>query len=185
MWCYGLINSGTGFGSDTQVAYTTARHKKPQEHANWSYVQTQSEGTEGSVKLLFSIYLSFADNKFKAIWSLGKQIVAWRHPFVLGGKLESMLWPGGLVLVLCCNAPRPPCSSDSIDSALPVNAHYNINPAPFGPVTLNTFTLIVTQQAGYATILSWSLYTWGWHTIACRLVLMLVTERETGYVENT
>lgn len=58
------------------------------------------------------------------------------------------------MLVLCCNAPRPPCSSDSIDSALPVNAHCNINPAPFGPVTLNTFTLIVTQRAGYATILT-------------------------------
>ena len=58
------------------------------------------------------------------------------------------------MLVMCCNAPRPPCSFDSIDSALPVNVHCNINRGPSGPVTLNTFTLIVTQRAGYAAILT-------------------------------
>lgn len=58
---------------------------------------------------------------------------------------ESLLWPVGLILVLCCNAPEPPCSSDSIAKALPVHAHYNINPGPFGRVTLNTFSLIVTH----------------------------------------
>ena len=106
-----------------------------------------SEGTKGSVKLLFSI---LADNKFKAIRSLGMQIAAWRHQLIWGGKFwvcsdqEASCW--------CRNASRPPCSSDSIDSALPVNAHYNIN--PFGPVTLNTFTVIVTQRAGYAAILT-------------------------------
>lgn len=84
--------------------------------------------------------------------------------------------------MLCCNASRPPCTSDSIASALPVNAHYNINPGPFGPVTLNTCNLIITQRAGYVAILtlnvaiSWSLYTLGWHTIACSLVLMVATE---------
>lgn len=77
------------------------------------------------------------------------------------------------MLVLCCNAPRPLCISDTTDSALPVNAPSNINPSPLGPVTLNTFTLIVTERAGYVAILtldvaiSRTLYTRGWHTIAC------------------
>lgn len=148
-----------------------------------------SEGTEGSVKLLFSIYLSLADNKLKAITSLGRQIASRRRHFIWGEKFR--VYAHDLVLVLCCNAPRPPCSSDSIDNALPVNARCNISPGPFGPVTLNTFTLIVTQQAGYAAVLtlnvaiSWYLCTWGWRTIACGLVLMLVTELETGHAKYT
>lgn len=74
------------------------------------------------------------------------------------------------MLVLCCNAPRPLCISDTTDSALPVNAPSNINPSPLGPVTLNTFTLIVTGYVAILTLdvaISRTLYTRGWHTIAC------------------
>lgn len=61
---------------------------------------------------------------------------------IWGGKfrVDALTWRPSVG-----DAPRPPCSSENIDSALPVNAHYNINPGPFGPVTLNTFALIVTD----------------------------------------
>lgn len=153
---------------------------KPQENTQTEVCSDiQSEGTERSVKLLFSIYLSLADNKFKAIRSLGRKIGAWGHQFFLGREILSLCSDLD-ASCQCCNAPRPPCSSDRIDSVLPVNAHYNINPSPFGPVILNTFTLIVIQQAGYAAILtlsvaiSSSLYTWDCQTIACSLALKLV-----------
>lgn len=72
--CYGLISSGTGFGSDIHVAYTTARHKYPQGHANW--------------RLFRDICLSFSDNVFKAIRSLGKKMLVWRHQFIWGEELR-------------------------------------------------------------------------------------------------
>lgn len=48
----------------------------------------QSEGTKGSVKLLFIIYLSVADNKFKVTGSMGTQIAAWIRQFICGGKFR-------------------------------------------------------------------------------------------------
>lgn len=58
------------------------------------------------------------------------------------------------MLVWCCNASRPPCPSDNIDGAPLIKAHYNINPAPAGPVTLNTFALILSHRAAYCATLA-------------------------------
>lgn len=66
--------------------------------------------------------------------------------------------------MLCCNASRPLCPSDNIDGAPLINAHENVNPAPAGPVTLNTFALILSQRAADCATMALDLH---WRLAPC------------------
>lgn len=124
--------------------YTAAPYKTPQEHTHYK----KFRNTVLTPLCNLNYFLS-ADSEFKAIefFEESEGLKTLREKNSQCSDLDP-------VTVFCCNSPKTLCPSDSLDSARPVNVYYNINTCLFGPVTLNTFALIITQWAGYAAIIT-------------------------------